>query len=60
MYKVEISVLERIKKHLIKVGGVVQTPEEKKLLGTPALQNNSKIVKENQKLIKFLEDNYYI
>ncbi len=60
MYKVETKVLERIKKHLIKLNGILQTPEDKKNFGTPSLRDDTKIVKENQKLVELLEKNYYV
>ncbi len=47
MYKVKIQELEEIKKHLLSVGMVLK-PIDKK------------IIKKNEKLIKLLENEYYI
>jgi len=47
MYKVKIKELEDIKKHLVSVGKVLK-PADKKL------------IKQNEKLIKMIQDEYYI
>lgn len=54
MYKVKIDELEKIKKHLIKVEKHLAAPKGNSLKAEENLR------KENAKLIKTLEENYYI
>lgn len=47
MYKVRTQDLEAIKKHLVSVGRALKSTDKK-------------IIKKNEKLIKLLENGYYI
>ena len=64
MYKVKIAILEKIKKQLVESNKLIveNTKNPFKEVKPPSalILKASKTFKENEKLIKLIEDNYYI
>jgi broad specificity polyphosphatase/5'/3'-nucleotidase SurE len=57
-YKVPSEILERIKKHLVAVDKSIDTTGIN--INIPSSRKTKKLKTENEKLIKLLEDEFYI